>query len=438
MQPLRVSFTYPVDFANFVSKKELPFVLGIFADLSGHPPTPLPSLHDRDFLDIDIDNFETVLAQIAPQLKFSVENKESQLDVSLRFRALNDFSPESIASQVPALAEPLQRRRTLNQLREAVGDCERPTVVLNDAMSVLDDSAAARPLSSTDPEFFINEQMRILDRQLSTQVNAILHSAPFQQLEAAWRGIHYLVSQTESSSNLKIRVLNTTKKDLRQDLLRASSFDQSIFFKKVHDDIYGNSAGQPFAALILDFAFGPQNEDIHILSALSMIAAAINAPCIAAASADMFDLDKFTDIATTGNFTRLFEGALYSPWRRFRESEDSRYIALALPRILLRLPYGCTGQPVEAFDHEEDIFPNKHHHYLWGNAAYAFAARLTAAFSTFGWCAAISGVTGGRVDGLPIHFLDPSDDGTTGATEVTLNEKQEFDLAKLGFLHCLE
>ncbi|MEI9972331.1 MAG: type VI secretion system contractile sheath large subunit [Ignavibacteriota bacterium] len=266
---------------------------------------------------------------------------------------------------------------------------------------------ATRPLSFTDPEVFLKARTATVDRELSTQVNAILHSAPFQQLEATWRGLYYLVSRTESGSNLKIRVLNISKKEFYRDLIRASSFDTSIFFKKVHDDIYGSRDSHPFAAFILDFVFGPQPQDIQTLSLLSNIAARINAPCIAAASPEMINRDTFADPTPPGHLGRLFESVLYAPWRNLRASEDSRYLALTLPRALLRLPYGCTGQSVEAFDYQEDIFPNKRHHYLWGNAAYVFGARLTDAFAKYGWCAAISGTAGGVVDGLAAHFLDP-------------------------------
>jgi type VI secretion system protein ImpC len=295
---------------------------------------------------------------------------------------------------------------------------------------------------SKDLEATINARIADIDVLLSKQLNEIMHAPEFQKLEASWRGLHYLVYQSETSVMLKIKVLNTSKDDLRRDLERASEFDQSALFKKVYEEEYGTFGGIPFAALIGDYEFGRHPQDVALLEKLSHVAAAAHAPFIAAANPQLFNLDSFTDVGTPRDLAKIFDTAEYAKWKSFRESEDSRYVGLALPHILMRLPYGQDTVPVAAFNFREDVDGTDHSKYLWGNAAYALGTRLTDAFARYGWCAAIRGVEGGGlVQGLPTHTFK-TDEGEVALkcpTEIAITDRREKELADLGFvslLHC--
>jgi type VI secretion system protein ImpC len=295
---------------------------------------------------------------------------------------------------------------------------------------------------SKDIEAMIHARIADIDALLSRQLNEVMHSEDFQKLEASWRGLHYLVDQSETSTTLKIRVLNVAKDDLRRDLERAAEFDQSALFTKVYEQEFGMFGGAPYGALIGDYEFGRHPQDITLLEKISNVAAAAHAPFIAAASPQLFNLDSFTDLGERRDLAKIFDSVEYAKWKSFRESEDSRYVGLALPHILMRLPYGPETVQVEAFNFKEDVDGQDHSKYLWGNAAYALATRLTNAFALYNWCAAIRGVEGGGlVEGLPTHTFK-TDDGEVALkcpTEIAITDRREKELADLGFmplLHC--
>jgi type VI secretion system protein ImpC len=295
---------------------------------------------------------------------------------------------------------------------------------------------------SKDVEATINARIASIDRALTDQLNAIMHKEEFQKLEASWRGLHYLVMQSETSTTMKIRVLNVSKNDLAKDLEKAVEFDQSALFKKVYEEEYGTFGGAPYGALIGDYEFGKHPVDFSLLEKLSNVAAAAHAPFISAAAPSMLGLENFTDLPNPRDLAKKFETPDYAMWKSFRESEDSRYVGLTLPHILMRLPYGPDTVPVEAFNFKEDVDGTDHSKYLWGNAAYAFGARLTDAFAKYGWCAAIRGVEGGgRVDGLPTHTFrtDEGEIALKCPTEIAITDRREKELSDLGFIplvHC--
>jgi len=295
---------------------------------------------------------------------------------------------------------------------------------------------------SKDIEATINARIADIDELLSRQLNEIMHASEFQRLEASWRGLHYLVHQSETSTMLKIRVFNVSKNDLLKDLERASEFDQSALFKKVYEEEFGMFGGAPFGALIGDYEFGRHPQDMALLDQISHVAAAAHAPFIAAASPQLYNLESFTDLGAPRDLAKIFDTVEYVKWKSFRESEDSRYVGLTLPHILLRLPYGPETVPVEAFNFKEDVDGKDHSKYLWGNASYAFATRLTEAFAKYSWCAAIRGVEGGGlVEGLPTHTF-MTDDGEVALkcpTEIAITDRREKELSDLGFIplvHC--
>lgn len=295
---------------------------------------------------------------------------------------------------------------------------------------------------SKDLESAVNARIADIDQLISTQLNAIMHHAEFQKLEASWRGLHFLVSSSETSPMLKIKVLNASKEDLRRDLERASEFDQSALFKKVYEEEFGTFGGAPFGALIGDYEFGRHPQDVAMLEKISNVAAAAHAPFFAAAGPELFNLDSFTELGAPRDLSKIFDTVEYAKYKSFRESEDSRFVGLTLPRTLMRLPYGPETTPVEAFNFVEEVDGKDHGKYLWGNAAFALGARITDAFAKYNWCAAIRGVEGGGlVEGLPTHTFR-TDDGEIALkcpTEIAITDRREKELSDLGFIplvHC--
>ncbi len=295
---------------------------------------------------------------------------------------------------------------------------------------------------SKDAEAMINARIAQIDHLISLQLNEILHHEQFQKLEGSWRGLKYLMDQSETSSNLKIKILNVSKKELLRDLQRAPEFDQSALFKKIYEEEFGIFGGSPFAGIVGDYEFSRSPEDIELLEKISNVAAAAHAPFISAASAEMFNLDSYTQLDAPRDMGKIFDTTEYAKWKSFRASEDSRYVALTCPRILMRLPYGKETKPVEGFGFEEHVSGTDHSKYLWGNAAYALASRMTSAFALYGWCAAIRGVEGGGlVEGLPVHnfYTDSGDVAMKCPTESPITDRREKELADLGFVplvHC--
>lgn len=293
-----------------------------------------------------------------------------------------------------------------------------------------------------DAEATIQARIAQIDRLISIQLNEVLHYPSFQKLEGTWRGIKYLIDQSETNDMLKIKVLNASKRELLKDLQRAPEFDQSALFKKVYEEEFGVFGGAPFAALLGDYEFGRGPEDIECLERISQVASAAHAPFMSAASSDLLNLSSYTQLGAPRDIGKIFDSTEYAKWKSFRQSDDSRYVALTLPHILMRLPYGKDTKQIEAFDYEEAVDGTEHSKYLWGNAAYGLAARLTNSFSKYGWCASIRGVEGGGlVEGLPAHTFrtDEGDVALKCPTEVAITDRREKELADQGLVplvHC--
>ncbi len=306
------------------------------------------------------------------------------------------------------------------------------------AEQVLEGSMAV----SKDAEAMINARIAQIDHLLSIQLNEIMHHQAFQKLESTWRGVKYLIDQSETSDMLKIKIFNATKRELLRDLQRAPEFDQSALFKKVYEEEFGVFGGSPFAALIGDYEFSRHPEDVELLERVAQVAASAHAPFLSAASPEMFNLESYTSLDAPRDLAKVFDTTEYAKWKGFRASEDSRYVGLTVPRVLSRLPYGRAHKQIEAFNYEEGVDGTDHSKYLWGNAAYALGARLTNAFARHGWCAAIRGVEGGGlVEGLPVHnfYTDEGDAAMKCPTEVPITDRREKELADQGFIplvHC--
>jgi type VI secretion system protein ImpC len=290
---------------------------------------------------------------------------------------------------------------------------------------------------SHDTEAMINARIAQIDHLLSIQLNEIMHHPDLQKLEASWRGLKYLLSQSETSPMLKIKVMNVSKKELLRDLQRAPEFDQSALFKKVYEEEFGVFGGSPFGALLGDYEFGKSGQDIELLEKVSQVAAAAHAPFLSAAAPEMFNLESYTQLDSPRDLAKVFDTTEYARWKNFRESEDSRYVGLTGPRMLLREPYGPDTVPLEAFNYDEKIDGTEHNNYLWGNSAFALGARVTQSFAAYGWCATIRGVeSGGLVESLPTHnFRTESGDlAQKCPTETPVTDRREKEMADLGFI----
>ena len=293
-----------------------------------------------------------------------------------------------------------------------------------------------------DAEATIQARIAQIDHLISLQLNEVLHYPAFQKLEGTWRGLKYLMDQSETSDMLKIKVLNVSKRELLKDLQRAPEFDQSALFKKIYEEEFGVFGGAPFASFIGDYEFGKGPEDIELLERISNVASAAHAPFLSAASSDLLNLSSYTQLGAPRDIGKVFDSTEYAKWKSFRQSEDSRYVALTLPHVLMRLPYGKDTKQIDAFDYEEAVDGSDHSKYLWGNAAYALGARLTNSFARHGWCAAIRGVEGGGlVEGMPAHTFrtDEGDIALKCPTEVAITDRREKELADQGLVplvHC--
>jgi type VI secretion system protein ImpC len=302
-------------------------------------------------------------------------------------------------------------------------------------------SQALAGATITSPDAVQNIQAIIaeLDRQLSAQVNQILHHPDFQELEGTWRGLHHLVNNSETDQQLKIRVFNISKKELGKTLKRykGTAWDQSPIFKKLYEEEFGQLGGEPYGCLVGDYYFDQSPPDVELLGEMSKVCAAAHAPFIAAAAPTLFQMESWQELSNPRDLTKIFSTPDYAGWRSLRESEDSRYIGLALPRFLARRPYGAKADPVEEFDFEEETSGAGPQKYTWANSAYAMAVNINRSFKLYGWCSRIRGIeSGGAVTGLATHTF-PTDDGgvdMTCPTEIAISDRREAELAKAGFM----
>jgi len=303
--------------------------------------------------------------------------------------------------------------------------------VLKDATIVSDDA-----LNS------IQAVIANIDQKLSEQVNLIMHHQEFQKLEGAWRGLHHLVNNTETDEMLKIRVLNISKQEVGKTLkkFKGTAWDQSPLFKKLYEEEYGTFGGEPFGCLVGDYHFDHSPQDVELLTQISKISAASHAPFITGLAPTTLQMDSWSELANPRDLTKIFSTPEYASWRSLRESDDSKYLGLAMPRFLSRLPYGAATDPVDEFDFEEDTEAANSANYTWSNAAYAMATNINRSFKLYGWCSRIRGIeSGGAVEGLPVHTF-PTDDGGVDMkcpTEIAITDRREAELAQSGFMPLL-
>jgi len=496
----RVHITYDVEIGGAIQMKELPFVVGIMADLSGMPVDPLPKLKLRKFVEIDRDNFNDIMEAINPRLAFEVENKIAEdpktIVCELFFHTIDDFNPLKVVGQVAALNDLYQSRVKMHdlgtklegndalqellhevistpdlqtQLKQQITDHKNaeasgtPIEVKEDdilqklfKVGKLARNAEAEPYAcdilmellvqmDKDPEkkyadallTFAERLISAIDVELNDQLNEILHHPKFQELEGTWRALHYLVMNTETSTHLKLRLMNVTKKELLDDLEKAVEFDQSALFKKVYEEEYGTFGGHPYSCLVGGYEFTRHPQDMELLMKISNVAAAAHAPFIAAASPRLFDFDSFQSLCEPRDLAKIFEHTELIKWISFRNSEDSRYVALTLPHVLMRLPYGPDTLPVDGMNFVEKLEGTDNSKFCWGNPAFVLAQRITHAVALYNWPAAIRGVEGGGlVENLPAYTFKTTDGDSMlkCPTEIAITDRREKELTDLGFI----
>jgi type VI secretion system protein ImpC len=538
-RPPRVKITYDVETGGAIERRELPFIVGIISELGGE--TRAPKAPEWKFVEIDVGNFDAVMESVKPTvtvngvaLTFRSLNDFSPEAVVARVptirakyderRSVRDLQARMDGSEdLEKVVEELLAKTT-DELKNKLGDFTLPesTIDLSKLKDVSPAAGAAfmKPLdagpaatkahlavvltdvvrqrdqlvaildehrdelvtsgSSRSPKItkVLSAHVAEIDNEIQTGLESILHDSSFQQLEARWRGLYFLVSNTESSASLKLRVLNLSINDLRDDLARAVEFDQSRLFKLIYEAEYGTLGGLPYSLLVGDIAFGRSVDDIELLEKLSQVVAAAHAPFLAAASPAMFGLTSFMHLERPRDLNQIFESAELIPWRSFREKPEASYVSLAMPRVLLRGPYQITRDKQLTFTervldglappdvaappaefpaplmsrNQEDgpadagaplpqpsskvgvVVPDR---CLWGNPAYALAQRITKAFALYGWTAAIRGVEGGGlVEGLPTYTYRTPDGDTAilCPTETSITDRREKELNDLGFI----
>ena len=348
---------------------------------------------------------EAVLETAAQNIS-TEENSDFSVLLNQEFKPRSDSAKTEVESAVSTLAE----------------------YVLKDATIISDDAIES-----------IQSIIAEIDRRMTEQINLILHHQYFQTLEGAWRGLHYLVNSTETDEMLKIRVMNISKNELSKTLkkYKGTSWDQSPVFKRLYEEEYGQFGGEPFGCLVGDYHFDHSAPDVKLLGQIAQISAACHAPFITGVSPNTLQMDSWSELSNPRDLTKIFSTPEYAAWRSLRETEDSRYLGLAMPRFLARQPYGINTDPVDEFNFEEQTEGNDSSKYVWANSAYAMAVNINRSFKEYGWCSRIRGIeSGGAVEGLPVHTF-PTDDGGVDMkcpTEIAISDRRETELAANGFM----
>lgn len=349
------------------------------------------------------------------------------------------------AEQAASQAQPAAATAELNEFESLLNKefkpktAEAKSAVKLAVQTLAEQALSASTLISDNVIKTIEAIIAEIDRKLSEQINLILHQEDFKALEGSWRGLHYLVNNTETGENLKIRVMNISKKDVAKTLkkFKGTAWDQSPLFKKLYEEEFGMPGGQPFGCLMGDYYFDHSAPDVEMLASIAQVSAAAHAPFLAAASPSLLNMESWQELANPRDLAKIFGTPAYAAWKSLRQSEDSRYLGLTMPRVLARIPYGAKTSPVDEFAFEEDTAGADHTKYVWTNAAYSMATNITRSFKLYGWCARIRGAeSGGMVEGLPVHSF-PTDDGGVDMkcpTEIGITDRREKELADCGFM----
>jgi type VI secretion system protein ImpC len=436
----RLRLVYKTEGAGGASDVELPFRVLVLGDFTRDDRAGFES--DNKPLALPGGTLDPILAKLNPKLKLQVPNRLSDaadvpLDVELEFRGLDDFTPDKLIRQVPELRALLDLRALLWRYRERGANLRQ---IAADIQALL----AEWEMDTRSGRFWhdalksrvgalgahnVGQMLAEIDARLGPQLDQILHHAEFRALEASWRGLQFLVERVDQTENCIVEVLNLSKQRLQEDFEDVPEVVQSQLYQLIYTGEFGQYGGRPYSLLVGDFSFGPGASDVRLLQNLASVAAIAHAPFIAAAGPGFFGLDSFAALPRIRDLRSLMAQPEFTKWRGLRESEDARYLALTLPRFLLRRGYGTSGLKAAAFDYTES-FSGDEDRCLWGNAAYAFATRLAASFARFRWCLNVTGKEYGRVEGLTVQGEGPG----MVPTEVVVDDTLEVDLSRFGFI----
>jgi type VI secretion system protein ImpC len=484
----RVKIEYEVEHSGAVNKVQLPFIMAVFSDLAGTPMQSPEPFHNRKMKEINIYNFDDCMRTISPRLAFSIPGNiedNTEITVDITFESMEDFLPGVIAGKVAGLDQFLEQRTQLSSLitymdgphtsEELVGQilkdehllkqiaskglssCEQVNDLFVKEFKSISDQAkevieksiqtvaewvlADSSIVSGNVVYSIEAIIVEIDKKLSQYINLILHHPDFQCLEGAWRGLHYLVNNTETDEMLKIHFMSASKKELHKQFKKynGTCWDHSHVFKILYSNIYGNCLEEPYGCLVGDYHFDHSPPDLEFLTEMAKMSAATHAPFITGVAPSLLQMDSWQELDNLRELIEIFQNTEYEAWHSLRESEDSKYLGLAMPRFLARLPYGSKTDPVEEFDFEEDTGSADHQKYTWANSAYAMALNINRSFKMFGWCTSIRGVeSGGAVEGLPTH-ISPTEDGGVSMmpTEIGTTERYQVYFEKNGINQLL-
>ena len=463
--PPRVQITYDVELGGAQVKKELPVVIGIIADCTGlWNESGITEYVNRKFIFIDKDNFNEVLTKSNARSEVVFNMNGGNISYVLQFSNIEDFNPLKIAEQIPELKKLIEIINKLNDIKTRVCNNQKyfdkalllikdKTIIITDLIKDMNFKSEEQSnytialfenlktiinesTNFDNPIKLISEAVNEREIILFKCLNDILHNKDLKKLESTWRGIHYLISNLEFSTGIKVRLLNATFNEVNNDLSKAIEFDQSFLFKKLYEEEYGTYGGNPYTVLICDYYIDKNNTDFMFLFKLSEVSASAHIPTILGINPGLLDLDSFEDLIKPRDVAAIFESPEYIKWKGFRAIEDSRYFALILPRFMIRAPYGPKSTIIEGLEKfEEEI--NCHEDYLWSNSVYAYAQRIGDAYAKYGWFAAIVGAeNGGVVSGLPAYvYKTPEGDMLIKCpTETAVTDRRERELTRAGFI----
>ncbi len=474
VRPPRVKIRYDVHTAGAVVVKELPYVLGIITDISCQSEVPKAPLRERKFIQVLPDNLTDIMESVRPRAAFSVPDRfteKGNIGIDLTFLNIDDFEPLAIIDQVPVMKERYESRvklndllakldgnAELNEIFDAVlaGEEKKPEDIIKDGKMIRDEAQKAYALEliqefmdtiaakgeHSDAIGAVSAEVAQIDLDLSEQLDEILHAPEFQKVEGTWRGLFYLATGTDIGARVNVRLLNITKEELSYDLEKAVGFDQSQLFKKVYEEEYGTFGGNPYSFLMSDFEFSRTQFDIALLGKISEVAAAALSPFIAGADPGLMDLDSFADLGNIRDIATVFQSTELGKWMSFRETDESRYVALTLPHVLSRAPYGPDTNPVSGLDYTETVDGTDNSKFAWMSSSWAMALRILEACNMHGWPVATRGVTnGGLVRGLPYYTFKTTDGDVAlkCPTEVAITDRREKELSDAGLIslvHC--
>jgi type VI secretion system protein ImpC len=453
--PPRVHITYDLDLEGAVVKKEIPCIIGVIGDYTGLRKEDFKDYNSRSFIFIDSENFNDVITSFKPcvNVLYKVENEDKA--VELNFKSINEFHPLEIIKKIPEAEELSEKKLKLTDLKVRLAN---NPLFLKELKASSDSNAIVTKVfanKSEEQKTFIKELIdlyaslggkgEVLDNvqealskiedELGSILNEVLHNKDFQKLESSIKGLYYLVHNTQVSSMLKIRVLNADNKEIYDDLKNAPNFDRSFLFRKLYEEEFGTYGGNPYSLLVIDYSISRNQRDFDFLNRLTEVVAAPHLGVVMGVSPDLFDIDSYEDLHVPKELEKLFDSPELASYKSFRESEDSKYVALVLPKYMSRIPYGNKTDPIEGINYEEKI--EHHTDFLWSNSCYVYAQKIAESFSNNGWFTSIIGAeNGGLVSELPVYTQKTADGDVVikCPVETIITDRRERELSKLGFI----